>query len=78
MHAGAIGAAAITAYPVVSDSGTALGLKVLYGLEGRSVSEEMLSELLIHLYFRLQRSRAFRAKADSLATLSLNLCGWHW
>ena len=61
---------AMSSYPVAAPSGTADSLRKLYGVTTKS--EKVLSKLLVHLFHRCSPTRE-----DSLATLSLNLCGWH-
>ena len=72
----AISKHALRYYPVAAGSGTSESLKILYGLSG-AVSESVLRKLLVHLFHRVRRTSAFRAEKDSLATISLTLCGWH-
>ena len=63
-------------WPVAVGSGTLQGLEQIYGC---SVGDEAAaSELLAQLYFNLRSRGEFkgRGKADSVATLSLTLCGW--
>ena len=62
-------------YPVAAASGTADSLRILYGIKTKN--EGKLKNLLLHFYHQLRRHSAGKSKADSLATASLVLCGWH-
>ena len=65
---------ALAWYPVAACSGTQSSLCHLYGT--KTSSEVVLSKLLNHLYCQLRKTDVGRSKAESLATLSLVLCGW--
>ena len=78
VEASALSKHALRSYPVATGSGTYEGLKLLYGIPAkRTVSEPILRKLLVHLFHQVKKTDAFSAKNDSLATMSLTLCGWH-
>jgi hypothetical protein len=66
----------VTTYPVAHDSGTSKSLLFLFGL--KTCTPAKLSQLLQHLFVQLQGTpEVYLPNADSLATASLTLCGWH-
>ena len=75
VYGGLIAPQALKFYPVAACSGTHQSLCLLYGVS--TGKEQVIQKLLIHLYHQLRKTRAFRSKSDSLATLSLCLCRWH-
>ena len=76
LHIGMIWKQAINWWPVALRSGTLEGLERIYGC--RVNDESVASKLLAHLYFHLRSIGEFKGKGkpDSVASLSLTLCGW--
>ena len=66
---GSVTGRAMSSYPVAANSATANSLQKLYNV--RTTNEAVLSRLMVHFFHQLSAN-----KGDSLATLSLNLCGW--
>ena len=78
MEAKAISKNALRSYPVAQQSGTASSLKVIYGIPSqKALSESTLRQLLVHLYHQVQSTDVFSHRSDSVATMTLTLCGWH-
>ena len=78
VEAKAISKNALRSYPVAQQSGTASSLKVIYGIPSKkALSESMLRQLLVHLYHQVRSTDGFSHRSDSLATMTLTLCGWH-
>ena len=72
---GALSREAINFWPVASGSGTWKSLAYLYGTKIQS--EDHASDLLRDLYHKVRQCGSFSTRADTIATVALNLCGWH-
>lgn len=78
VEAQALSKHALRSYPVAAASGTAASLKLLYGIpDAKRVGEPVLRKLLVHMFHQVKKTDAFAPNTDSLATLSITLCGWH-
>ena len=75
LETGMISKSAINWWPVALNSGTCDSLSAVY--QTKISTERQGGQLLIHLYHQARSHNEFKSKSDSIATLSLNLCGWH-
>ena len=75
LDTGMISKSAINWWPVALNSGTCNSLSIVY--RTKISTERQGEQLLIHLYHQARSHNEYKSKSDSIATLSLNLCGWH-
>lgn len=75
VHLGAVKSSSLCSFPVALGAGTCLSLAFIYRCEIKS--EVQAEGLLVHLWHTVRARGHFKTSSDSLATLALNLCGYH-